>query len=128
VPRFAVAVLMLIAVGVPALAGPASAKPRCTTATTFDLYAIPSGYENDTKDVYLRGLPRGARHVVVSFVHAKNGSPVGKTAFPLQTWEAKLKGFRQDGLFWVQVTLAGYGYGMPVAKADRWRAIASYDC
>ena len=121
--RLAAAVLSALA-----LASPTSAKARCTAVTTFDLYAIPSGYENGTKDIYLRGLPRGARHVTVSFVHAKNGHPVGTTAFPLQTWDAKLRGFRPDGLFWVQIRLVGYGYGMPVAKADRWRAIAAYDC
>ena len=61
---------------VPALAGPASAKPRCTASTAFDLYAIPSGYENDTKDVFLRGVPRGARNVTLRFVHAHSGTPV----------------------------------------------------
>jgi hypothetical protein len=127
VPRLFVAIV-LAALAATALAAQGSAAHRCTAATTFDLYAIPSGYENGTKDVYLRGLPRAARHVDVSFVHAKTGRAVGKTAFPLQTWDAKVKGFRPDGLFWVQITLAGYGYGMPVAKADRWRAIASYDC
>jgi hypothetical protein len=111
-----------------AVAAPASAEGRCAAATTFDLYAIPSGYEDGTKDVYVRGLPRGARHVTVRFVHARDGRPVAKTAFPLQTWTAKVKGLRRDGLLWVQIRLAGYGYGMPVAKSDRWRAIASYDC
>ena len=121
--------LLAIAAGAAAaLAAPGLAARRCTVATTFDLYAIPSGYEDGTKDVYVRGLPRGARHVTVSFLRAKDGRPVSRTAFPLQTWDAKVKGFRPDGLFWVRITLTGDGYGMPVAKADRWRAIAAYDC
>jgi hypothetical protein len=111
-----------------ALAAPGAAVRRCTAATTFSLYAIPSGYENGTKDVYLRGLPRTARHITLRFVRAADGRAVGKTAFPLQTWAASVKGFRSDGLLWVQISLAGYGYGMPVAKAARWRAVAAYDC
>ena len=39
-----------------------------------------------------------------------------------------MKGFRGDGLLWVQIRLAGYGYGMPVAKVTHWRALVSYDC
>src|SRR5262249_44673278 len=60
--RLAAAVLTALA-----FAAPATAQTRCTSVTAFDLYAIPSGYENGTKDVYLRGLPRGARHVTVRF-------------------------------------------------------------
>jgi len=127
VPRL-LTVLALAAISASALAAPGLAARRCTAAASFDLYAIPSGYESDTKDVYVRGLPRGARHVTVSFLRAKTGRPVKTTAFPLQTWAATTKGFRPDGLFWVRITLTGDGYGMPVAKADRWRAIAAYDC
>ena len=93
----------------------------------FDLYAIPSGYEDGTKDVFAKGVPRKAKHIAVRFVHVPDGRPVSKTAFPLQTWTAKVKGFR-DGLLWVQIKLSGYGYGMPVAEVSHWRALISYDC
>jgi hypothetical protein len=120
--------LGLAALAAFALTAPGLAARRCAAVTSFDLYAIPSGYESDTKDVFFRGMPREVRHVTVRFVRAKDGRPVSATAFPLQTWAAAVKGFRPDGLFWVRITLTGDGYGMPVAKADRWRAIASYDC
>jgi hypothetical protein len=110
-----------------ALSVPASAA-RCTATKNVDVYAIPSGYEDGTKDVFAKGVPSTARHVSVRFVYVADGRPVKAHPFPLQTWEAKVKGFRPDGTLWVQIRFAGYGYGMPVAKVSHWRAIVSYDC
>ena len=73
-------------------------------------------------------MPRHAKHITVRFAYADDGHPVKATPFPLQTWTATVKGFRSDGLLWVRIKLAGYGYGMPVAKVSHWRAIVSYDC
>ena len=126
-PRFPL-VLAAIFLVAAAVAADGAATRRCTAATTFALYAIPSGYENDTKDVFLRGVPRGARNVRLRFVRATDGKPVGATAFPLQTWAATVRGHTADGLLWVQITLSGSGYGMPVSKLTRWRMTAAYDC
>ena len=104
----------------------APAAGRCLVEKTFDLYAIPSGYEGGTKDVFVKGVPRTAKNLRVRFISG-DGAPVAATAFPLQTWTATLKGFRAGGL-WVQIRLAGYGYGMPVATVAHWRAIVTYDC
>jgi hypothetical protein len=119
---------VLVAVVVTAVGAPAAEANRCRTATDFDVYAIPSGYEDGTKDVFVAGVPRRAKHVRVTFVYAADGRPIKAKPFPLQTWTAKVRGFRGDGLLWVQIWLAGYGYGMPVANVTHWRALISYDC
>jgi hypothetical protein len=123
----AVAVVLGLA-ATAAAAAPVRAEQRCTTTKDFDVYAIPSGYEDFTRDVFARGVPRKAKHIRVRFVYAAGGRPVKPQAFPGQRWVWKVRGFRRDGLLWIQVTLSGYGFGMPVAKVDRWRAIVSYDC
>jgi hypothetical protein len=126
VPRLLALTAVVLATAA-ALAATATATKRCTVTKNFDVYAIPSGYEDETKDVFAAGVPRRARHIDVRFVHRADGRPVGKNSFPLQTWSANVKGFR-DGLLWVQIRFAGYGYGMPVAKVSHWRALVSYDC
>jgi hypothetical protein len=126
VARF-VALLTASVIAASALSSPANAA-RCNATKNFNVYAIPSGYEDGTKDVFAKGVPRTARHVSVRFVYVADGRPVKAHPFPLQTWAAKVKGFRPDGTLWVQITFAGFGYGMPVAKVSHWRAIVSYDC
>jgi hypothetical protein len=128
-PRVLVAVAVALALAaIATAAAPAVAEKRCTVTKDFDVYAIPSGYEDFTRDVYARGVPRKAKHIGVRFVYAANGRPVRAQAFPGQRWVWKVRGFRRDRSLWIQVTLSGYGFGMPVAKVDRWRAIVSYDC
>ena len=80
---------------------------RCTATKDFDVYAIPSGYEDGTKDVFAHGVPRHAKHIQVRFVYTADGHPVKATPFPLQTWTARVKGFRSDGLLWVRIKLVG---------------------
>ena len=121
------ALLVVSIIAASALVAGANAA-RCTATKSVDVYAIPSGYEDGTKDVFAKGVPRTARHVSVRFVYVADGRRVKPHPFPLQTWAAKVKGFRPDGTLWVQITFAGYGYGMPVAKVSHWRAIVSYDC
>jgi hypothetical protein len=128
VSRRLVVPALLVALAATAVAAPAADAKRCTATKDFDVYAIPSGYEDGIKDVYAASVPRRAKHIRVAFVYAADGRPVRATPFPLQTWTAKLKGFRGDGLLWVQIRLAGYGYGMPVANVTHWRALVSYDC
>lgn len=119
---------VLVTLVVTAVAAPAADAKGCTTAKDFDVYAIPSGYEDGTKDVFVSGVPRRAKHIEVRFVYATDRRPIKATLFPLQTWTARVKGFRSDGTLWVQIRLTGYGYGMPVAKVTHWRALVSYDC
>jgi hypothetical protein len=129
VSRLALLAALLAATTVPAGAAPPEAiAKRCTATQSFDIYAIPSGYEDGVKDVFAKGVPRKAKNIRLRFVRVRDGRPVGTRAFPLQTWAARLKGFRSDGTLWVQITLAGFGYGMPVANGERWRAVISYDC
>jgi hypothetical protein len=126
---FRIATLVVVlAMSAVAVAAPALGARRCSVAKDFDVYAIPSGYEDGTKDVFARGVPRSAEHIEVRFVRAADGRPVKAKAFPLQTWSSRIKGFRGDGTLWLQIKLAGYGYGMPVATVSHWRAIVSYDC
>jgi hypothetical protein len=101
---------------------------RCTVLTDFEVRAIPSGYEDATADVFAAGVPRGAKRIRVRFVRPASGKPVGADAFPLQRWSSRVRGFRPDGTVWVQIRLAGYGYGMPAARSSRWRAVVTYDC
>jgi hypothetical protein len=122
-----VALLAVLALAASAQVAAANAK-HCTATKDFDVYAIPSGYEDGTKDVFLRGVPRNAEHLRARFVHPKSGRPVAAEAFPLQTWSSRVRGFRRDGTLWLQIAFEGYGYGMPVAHVSHWRAIVSYEC
>jgi len=126
VPRLLAATAVLVLTAALA-AGPVAAAKRCTVSKDVDVYAIPSGYEDGTKDVFAAGVPARARHIDVRFVYRSDGRPIKTQPFPLQTWTAKVMGFR-DGLLWMQIRFVGYGYGMPVAKVSHWRAIVSYDC
>jgi len=141
VRKFAIAIaaVLILAPSVSAVHTPANgsradrtthsgtAARRCMTTKDFDVYAIPSGYDNETRDVFARGVPKHASNIAVHFVYRADGRPVKATPFPLQTWTAKVKGFR-NGLLWVQIRFSGYGYGMPVATVSHWRALVSYDC
>ena len=74
---------VLVAVVVTAVAAPAADAKRCTTAKDFDVYAIPSGYEDGTKDVFAAGVACAARSTSGSrFVYATDGRPVKATAVP----------------------------------------------
>ena len=76
VPRRLAVPAVLVALVVTAVAAPAADAKRCTTAKDFDVYAIPSGYEDGTKDVFAAGVPRRAKHLRVAFVYATDGRPV----------------------------------------------------
>jgi hypothetical protein len=130
-PVTGLALVALVAGGFAAVSvtpSPAAAATRCTATADFDVHAIPSGYEDGTADVLVKGVPRSAKRIRVRFVHAASGRPVGRDAFPLQRWSSSVKGFRRDGALGVQIRLDGSGYGMPAARSSRWRVVVSYDC